>query len=806
MKTRQRLFALLLAAALAFAALPGAHARAGVICFYPAGEGTAQHPWQLVVSAHLVWINADPARLEGYFLLMNDITAPATVMIGRAATPFNGSLDGGGNTITVNIDLPGHDNLGLFRQIGERGRVQNLTVAGRVAGRSHVGALAGVNLGGVSGVRATADVSGYSDVGGLLGRNNLGGDVSDSQAAGNVTGLQNVGGLIGVNSGVVRATFATGGVGGSLSAGGLVGRNNASVLNSYATGNVSGGDSTGGLIGENHGSAMNSFATGAVRGAMAVGGIAGLNNGHLRAGVALNAGITGHADSTRRIWGAGTGEGRSSRAYSGITLNAAPLAAGSGHRRCPQGEPACAQTVPTKDFWLGVLGLPFGDTWRWSVSRSLPLLRNAPGETIEPLEGAGTQPDPWRLITPAHLEWMTDPAHPSRLGGYFLLMNNITAPQNLVIGGDTPFSGSFDGNGNIIELNIHHPGQNYVGMFARIGASGRVQNLTLAGHVRGRHRVGALAGESYGHVEGVNFTGSVRGEGSVGGILGVNQGAVRGSSSTGPIVYGASRVGGLVGFNEGRIENSSATSDVYGHWGVGGLLGRNNFGGEVVDSRATGNVLGHDAAVGGLVGASHGSVRGSYATGNVAGGSDGENGVGGLVGGNWGSVVDGAAFGAQITGPPATTGRIWGAGSGNGQGNRASYAMLVNGAPLPTQINIPAGQHGYADLTPPAHTADRAATAADEPAATRHNITVNGVMTNFAAHNGRAVFTFSYGAITQIISNTRSGGFGNTVLIDLSDFAHVTSVRMPEIALERFANAGIATEVRSARGVIALGE
>ena len=268
MKARQRLFSYLLAAVLAMSAAPGIHARESApsngtqagVRFYPAGEGTEQNPWQIAIPGHLVWINAVPARTQGYFLLVNDISAPTNIMIGSGspAFPFSGSFDGGGNTITVNINLPGQDNLGLFRRIGKQGRVRNLTVAGRVTGQNYVGALAGASSGHLSNIQADADVSGYLDVGGLVGRNDFGGEVIHSHASGAVNGVRNVGGLAGVNDGTVRGSYASGDVRGSLGTGGLVGSNNASVVSSYATGNVSGEENVGGLLGKNYGSAAKS--------------------------------------------------------------------------------------------------------------------------------------------------------------------------------------------------------------------------------------------------------------------------------------------------------------------------------------------------------------------------------------------------------------------------------------------------------------------------------------------------------------------------------------------------------------------
>ena len=119
----------------------------------------------------------------------------------------------------------------------------------------------------------------------------------------------------------------------------------------------------------------------------------------------------------------------------------------------------------------------------------------------------------------------------------------------------------------------------------------------------------------------------VTGNGIAGGLVGDNQGAIVNSYATGN-VSGTEAAGGLVGSgNQAIISDSYATATVSGKFVVGGLVG---YGHEfaISDSFATGNVSGTDG-VGGLVGVGHEAIiGGSYATGNVSG----TDGVGGLVG------------------------------------------------------------------------------------------------------------------------------------------------------------------------------
>ncbi len=114
-------------------------------------------------------------------------------------------------------------------------------------------------------------------------------------------------------------------------------------------------------------------------------------------------------------------------------------------------------------------------------------------------------------------------------------------------------------------------------------------------------------------------------------------------------ITGRDLVGGLAGASEGSISNSYATGVVTGSTaggvvpGAGGLVGGNT--GVISNSYATATVTGEDA-VGGLVGFNlGGSINTSYATGSVTG----DEAVGGLVGANIGVITTSYATG-DVTG------------------------------------------------------------------------------------------------------------------------------------------------------------
>jgi len=161
-------------------------------------------------------LNNTRKNLSGDYVLMNDLdenTAGYDELVNTTHgwnpigdydyfkdVEFNGTFDGNGYEISnLYIDRPGADYVGLFGGIDEA----KVTDVGIV----------------------DANVSGYINVGGLIGEND--GSVNNSYATGNVSGNEGVGGLVGSNYGTVENSYATGDVNGVSGVGGLVGYNSA---------------------------------------------------------------------------------------------------------------------------------------------------------------------------------------------------------------------------------------------------------------------------------------------------------------------------------------------------------------------------------------------------------------------------------------------------------------------------------------------------------------------------------------------------------------------------------------------------
>lgn len=278
--------------------------------------------------------------LAGNYYLANDIDCAdfyfdnadlGFMPIGDADTPFTGTFDGKGFTISnLFIDRSSQTYyVGLFGFAGLKNSnnqdsvsISNVNLTGLdITGNSHVGGLFGqlyhgtvtdvhtegtvkgvAVLGGLGGDARDSTISNVSSsgsvtmenptgntsqifYGGLIGGNERT-EISCSNSDADVTGNYRVGGLVGHNSGPITSSFATGTVEGFYRVGGLAGENiSGTISDCFATGSVtgfSGSHELGGLVGlqYRYGSEpfiMNSYATGKVSGGIrTMGGILGL--------------------------------------------------------------------------------------------------------------------------------------------------------------------------------------------------------------------------------------------------------------------------------------------------------------------------------------------------------------------------------------------------------------------------------------------------------------------------------------------------------------------------------------------------
>ena len=578
--------------------------------------------------------------------------APTFAPIGNTGTPFAGTFDGLGHTISnVTINLPSQTNVGLFGKTSADSVIQNVgLMGGSVTGDTNVGGLVGWSNGTITNSYATGSAtnSGYY-LGGLVGRNNSG-TISNSYTTGNVNGNWYVGALVGGNYGVtsmISNSYATGSASGSFAAGGLVGWSNGSINDSHATGNITGDNLVGGLVGRNLGAISNSYATGSVTGTdrYYAGGLVGYNDG----GTISNSYSSGSVSGTGSYVGGLVGRnlGTINTSYWNTTNNPLLSAGGGGDTSGATG--LTSQQMQTASNFAGFTFTTTPGASGWVIVDKDGTLNNASGTgATSPMLASEYSTS---IINAHQLQLMAMAPTVS-----YTLGTNINA--SATAGGDvwgsvsagfvpsfapvgnatTPFAGTFDGLGHTVSnLTINLPSQNNVGLFGVTSTAAVIQNVGLvSGSVTGGSNVGDLVGDNNGSVSNSYASGSVTGANFVGGLVGDNLNAtISQSYATGSVTgeSGSQLVGGLVGFNNAgsTISNSYATGRVIGSTFVGGLVGQIAGNSSTIsNSYATGSVSG-GSNVGGLVGLiNYGTISNSYATGSVTGSTH----VGGLVGAN----------------------------------------------------------------------------------------------------------------------------------------------------------------------------
>lgn len=208
------------------------------------------------------WAEAAQKDLSTSCTLERDITLPSVgenesnwTPIGTLGNGYTGTFDGNNCTIK-GLKISSGNNVGPFGFIGEKGKVENLTLKdATVSGSQFVGGVAGVNNGTITNCKVEGgSVKGdFGNIGGVVGYNC--GTIIGCYYTGSVSGSTSIGGVVGNNwDGKITACYATGSVSGSDSVvGGVVGGNNNGTITAcyHAKGNVTGPKWAGGVVGNN---------------------------------------------------------------------------------------------------------------------------------------------------------------------------------------------------------------------------------------------------------------------------------------------------------------------------------------------------------------------------------------------------------------------------------------------------------------------------------------------------------------------------------------------------------------------------
>ncbi len=589
--------------------------------------------------------------------------------IGSSIAPFAATFDGAGHAIAnLFINRGSTDYIGLFRVVGDGGRIRNLGLERvKITGRDFIGAVAGEMsaFSGVEAVYVTGAVSGRDLIGGLIGEHHPNASLRNTYSAARVTGSRYVGGLLG-----------------------YVPSSTATVYYSYARGVVSGLDS-GGLLypsADQYGiNGQQTYWDTQTTGQATSNGGTGQSTSNLKSPT----GATGiYSSWPVATWDFGTASQYPALKYDTDGDGAASWQEfGRQRRSAPVVAPGTVDYDTDDDGLIEVDSLVKLNAVRWDLdgngasanagyATAFPNPETGMGCPITATDADDNDCTGYELtadldfdqnndnrITSADAAWWNGGSGWEPIGGNSLASVTIGYPG---------FTATFQGNGHTIShLYIDRPGRNAVGLFgATKGKNSVIRNLTLADvNVASKRNVGALVGSSWGSIEGVHVSGRVSGD-RAGGLVGQLSGRASRSHSEAVVTGGSAgnrlvSFGGLVSVLTGSVESSYATGSVTGTHNVGGLVGFMYEDGRVSRCYATGDVTVSVTNGGGLIGLNNsGSISACYATGEVSGNG---NIAGGLVGlsrnpsGNRGAIVASYARG-RVTATGSRTGGLGGKG------------------------------------------------------------------------------------------------------------------------------------------------
>ena len=598
LKTEINHFRWLLTALLLVAAMvvPSVAWAAGIIPSKPAGDGTANNPYQIGTAAELYWfaglVNGDSnvctdgvtknsaacAKLTENIVVNSNLLSSlafdsetgavtngtsfkAWTTIGNGSKWFTGTFDGKGKTIS-----------GLYFNNG---------------GQSYVGLFGWIYGGTVKNV-----------------------GVVDSY----INGGNNTGGLCGQNVGTISNCYYIGSVSGNLTVGGLCGNNTSTISNCYSIGSVSGnGTFVGGLCGQNSGTIKHCYYNSQIY----TGNAVGYNNGYVEK---VEGKTTAQFKSGEVAWllNEGTADGTQVW-YQTLSSDDYPVF-DSDHGTVRQCSP-CTGVYTNTDELSAQHDYDNGGT-----------CTKCGHSVYEPATLIG---DVYQIGSYSQLYWFAQKVNNDNehyRNAKAVLTADITVNTavldengNLVsnvsgfrswtpIGNSSSnaYSGTFDGQGHTISglyfnntetdnvglfgissgtiknlgvLNSYIKGNKYVGaVCGSNNAGGKIENCYNAGYVDGnRHYVGGLCGSNYGEIACSYNKGTVAGAQFVGGVCGINQGGTIDNCYNAGSVSGTGyNIGGVCGSNwaiepgiTSTITNCYNIGNVSGDRIVGGVCGKN---------------------------------------------------------------------------------------------------------------------------------------------------------------------------------------------------------------------------------------
>lgn len=637
--------------------------------------------YQIGTASELIWfadaVNTGSQSIKGK--LTADIalnaagsTANKWTPIGTQTSPFKGTFDGDGHTVSGMYIDSNQDYAGFFGSVSIPYEASEDTP--EVINSEYVMLHSTVSIKNINITNAV--VNGGFCTGGIVGyAENLG--ISDCSFSGAVTSSGNsVGGIIGqaYYYTVVSRCHSSGTVKGNQRNGGIAGfaNGNSVVVKCYSDSAVSGGYYVGGIAGTASGAFVEgNFFLGSVSATDDVGGLVGYALFSTVCDAYAIAPVTGSGENKGGAVGTvydskcdsifysyetsgvdgETGIGRTLEDMKASRfvkeLNGQKAYFCYDYTEINNGYPVLAWML-SLDVWVG--------------DRSVPQ-QNASGTYL--------------ISKPSELAWFAALVN-GKLSGIDANPNaNAVVTDNLLMNinaGDdsfinvewtpigteaTPYNGTFNGNGHSIAgiYTTSESGENgkNVGLFGYVGSGTVLNTVVLDGEISGVENVGGIAGYvQSGNILNCCCDSRVSGDRAVGGVagnLGSSNAEVSTSCMLGTITgtnYTDDRsflinVGGVVGFSNKATVNScfnyAAVNASLARF-TGGVLGYNS-GGTVTNSYCTAELVSGNVMVGGLVGYNNnGTVNNCYVSSKVTGSSQ----VGAAFGNTIGANVSGNIF------------------------------------------------------------------------------------------------------------------------------------------------------------------
>ncbi len=506
---------------------------------------------------------------------------------------FYGLFEGNGFTVSGLYINTQTNEQALFDIIGENAILQNLTVSGSVTGDNYVAGVCAFNYGTIQNIISDVDVTGKSNVAGIVFSNSKNAILQNVINTGSVTSTEegSGAGIAKTNAGWLYNCINTAKVSGKF-IGGVVEYNlDGTIKNSVNIGELIGDTARyiGGIVRNNDGSVENSYW----KSSASYGGISDLTANSVltecasfdNAQGALSAEVFVEATGYTNLLGA---------------LNA-------GVKEYNTQNPTQAQWKQWKIF--------AGEYDNYPVVAMITYWI----DNIEAVSYSGNHV--YYISKPEQLAWVMQQV---RSGANDFENETVVLSNDISLAGHrwTPigslyssyFAGTFDGEYHTISgLNVYEPSENFQALFHAVATKGVVKNFTVSGSVTGLDKVAAVACLNHGVIQNVVSEVNVASEKEGAGIAFENRNTVLNTLNLGSVTCNGAAAG-LVVDNYSNIHNSANAGSINGSE-LGGIV-HTNFSGSL-QSGSIKNVQNLGAlqatiAAGGLAYVNNATIQNSY--------------------------------------------------------------------------------------------------------------------------------------------------------------------------------------------------